>query len=279
MEEKTVRSRPPRILKTRDYLAYRSDKFFDGLPPYKNTKSLQSHHSTSSLLLLSLIPTFQDFLVYVNVQTTQQDSYSNKCRTMAGVGRRTHYRKHLTDSVLNDFPVPTETERIAKVVATRGGNHFEILLASSSGQQDDLSLDERKSVLAMLPTKFRKLVWLKRNDFVIVDTGEIDDDTEDNTDADAVAAAAAITGIRYIISHILYKDQVRNLQVKGLWPVNDSEFGEQGMEEDEDAAADYTAEDGIVYDTGMQEDDDIFLNTNRTGPAPVPDSSDSEDDG
>jgi probable RNA-binding protein EIF1AD len=193
---------------------------------------------------------------------------------MAGVGRRTHYRKHLTDSVLNDFPVPMETERIAKVVATRGGNHFEILLA-----RNDPS-DERKSVLAMLPTKFRKLVWLKRNDFVIVDTGEVDD-TEDNTDADAdsVAAAAAVTGIRYIISHILYKDQVRNIQVKGLWPVNDSEFGEQGMEEEEDAAADRTAEDGIVYDTGMQEDDYISVNNNRTGPAPAPDSSDSEDDG
>jgi probable RNA-binding protein EIF1AD len=193
---------------------------------------------------------------------------------MAGVGRRTHYRKHLTDSVLNDFPVPMETERIAKVVATRGGNHFEILLASNDPS------DERKSVLAMLPTKFRKLVWLKRNDFVIVDTGEVDD-TEDNTDADAdsVAAAAAVTGIRYIISHILYKDQVRNIQVKGLWPVNDSEFGEQGIEEDEDAVADRTAEDGIVYDTGMQEDDYISVNNNRTGPAPVPDSSDSEDDG
>jgi probable RNA-binding protein EIF1AD len=191
---------------------------------------------------------------------------------MAGVGRRTHYRKHLTDSVLNDFPVPTETERIAKVVATRGGNHFEILLASNDPS------DERKSVLAMLPTKFRKLVWLKRNDFVIVDTGEVDD-TEDNTDAESVAAAAAITGIRYIISHILYKDQVRNIQVKGLWPVNDAEFGEQGMEDDEGDAADHAAEDGIVYDTGMQEDDYLMVNNNRTGSAPVPDSSDSEDDG
>jgi probable RNA-binding protein EIF1AD len=200
---------------------------------------------------------------------------------MAGVGRRTHYRKHLTDSVLNDFPVPMETERVAKVVATRGGNHFEILLASNDPS------DGRKSVLAMLPTKFRKLVWLKRNDFVIVDTGEVDDVTEDNTgnDADAdsvaasVAAAAAVTGIRYIISHILYKDQVRNLQVKGLWPVNDLEFGEQGMEEDEDAAADRTAEDGIVYDTGMEEDEYISVNNNRKGPAQAPDSSDSEDDG
>jgi probable RNA-binding protein EIF1AD len=199
---------------------------------------------------------------------------------MAGVGRRTHYRKHLTDSVLNDLPVPKETERIAKVVATRGGNHFEILLASNSLQEDDPS-NERKSVLAMMPRKFRKLVWLRRNDFIIVDTGDVDD-TEDSTDAEAVAAAAAVTGIRYIISHILYKDQVKNLQVKGLWPANDSEFGdidgiaEQGMRDDEED--DQTAGDGIVYDTGMREEDYVSVNTNRRGPALMPDSSDSEDD-
>jgi probable RNA-binding protein EIF1AD len=177
--------------------------------------------------------------------------------------------------------VPTENERIAKVVATRGGNHFEILLASSD-EKEALS-DERKSVLAMLPTKFRKLVWLKRNDFVIVYTGE-EDDAQDDDDA---AAAAAVTGIRYIISHILYKEQVKNLQVKGLWPVNDLEFGdgsvdgiaELGLEgsEGEDAADD-APDDGIVYDTGMQEDDDMFVNTNRPGQTHMPDSSDSEDD-
>ncbi len=68
------------------------------------------------------------------------------------------------------------------------------------------------------------------------------------------------------------------MQVKGLWPVNDAEFGEQGMEEYEGDAADHAAEDA-VYDTGMQEDDYLMVNNNRTGPAPVPDSSDNEDDG
>ena len=66
---------------------------------------------------------------------------------MAGLGRRTHYRKHLTDSVLFDKPEPQENERIAKVVATRGSNQFDVLVASS-----------KNSVLAILPTKFNKLV-------------------------------------------------------------------------------------------------------------------------
>ena len=80
---------------------------------------------------------------------------------MAGLGRRTHYRKHLTDSVLYDLPEPKEDERIAKVVATRGGNQFDIILASTEGGGNN------PSGLAILPTKFHKLVWVKRNDYVI----------------------------------------------------------------------------------------------------------------
>ena len=92
---------------------------------------------------------------------------------MAGLGRRTHYRKHLTDKVLYDLPEPKSYERIAKVVATRGGNQFDIILAGTAST----------NVLAILPTKFHKLVWVKRNDYVIVETG-FDDNDEVNNDED-----------------------------------------------------------------------------------------------
>ena len=41
---------------------------------------------------------------------------------MAGSGRRSHYRKHLTDAVLHDLPEPDETigQRIARIVGSRG---------------------------------------------------------------------------------------------------------------------------------------------------------------
>ena len=52
---------------------------------------------------------------------------------MAGLGRRTHYRKHLTDSIIHDFPEPGDNECIAKVVATRGSNQFDIILPLTSG--------------------------------------------------------------------------------------------------------------------------------------------------
>jgi len=86
---------------------------------------------------------------------------------MAGLGRRTHYRKHLTDSIIYDYPEPGDNERIAKVVATRGGNQFDILLPIDA---KDADAQQPQGQLAILPTKFNKLVWVKRNDFVIVET-------------------------------------------------------------------------------------------------------------
>ena len=178
---------------------------------------------------------------------------------MAGLGRRSHYRKHITDSVLNTCPEPGEGERIAKVVGTRGSNQFEIVLSDTKstcrgnvtitdgntnsgskkarqpwGQQPQpqpqyhpphqpsIVSSARTSKLAILPTKYRKLVWLKRNDFVIVRCGQDDDEDapssenekEGNTmdhqvpsgveekvdEAASRGTAAVISGIRYEIS-------------------------------------------------------------------------------
>jgi probable RNA-binding protein EIF1AD len=197
---------------------------------------------------------------------------------MAGLGRRTHYRKHLTDAVLNDLPEPKDHERIAKVVATRGGNQFDILLSTTALDED------RTPQLALLPTKFHKLVWVKRGDYVIVQTGGKADGEQDDDDE---------KGIRFIISHILYKDQVKHLQIKGLWPEKDPEFNrdvvrggaedgeaEGDAEEDDDASQDEGG-DGIVYSTGYEDDDenddDLFVNTNRIAKLKVQDSDSEED--
>jgi len=189
---------------------------------------------------------------------------------MAGLGRRSHYRKHLTDAVLHDFPEPQENECIAKVVATRGGNQFDVLVVGNATPQ-----------LAILPSKFHKLIWVKRGDYCIVQTGEnVQEDT--------------FGGVRFIITHILYKDQIKHLKAKNMWP-NDAEFetieggkaqvgrtrseeeakwtsGEEDEEEEQD--------DGIVYDTGI--DEEFFVNTNRVNAMQIQDSSESDssdDDG
>ncbi len=184
---------------------------------------------------------------------------------MAGLGRRTHYRKHLTDAVLHDFPEPQQDECIAKVVATRGSNQFDVLVAGNTS-----------STLAILPSKFNKLIWVKRGDFCIVKTG--DDDDSDDEDVSG--------GVRYLITHILYKEQIKHLKAKNLWP-NDEQFetgegGEslasrarsekeaKGTSGDEDEEHD----DGIVYDTGV--DDEFFVNANRVNVMQIQDSSESD---
>lgn len=193
---------------------------------------------------------------------------------MSGLGRRTHYRKHLTDKVLHEFPVPAEDESIAKVVATRGGNQFDIVLPGQSNEQQ----------LAILPTKFRKLVWLKRNDFVIVQTAKKEDVGEAEPNQDS-GKSTETGSIRFMITHILYKDQVKHLKSEGLWPVDDPGFN--------DAAGDHepmqeilASDDGIVYEPDIDSSDDevdrdLFVNTNRIATLAVEDSSsesEEEDD-
>jgi len=248
---------------------------------------------------------------------------------MAGLGRRSHYRKHLTDAVLNDLPEPDETlgQRIARVVGTRGGNMFDIVVAPLSAsrkessrkeQQTDTEENENKIILdlppsldgansrtqqlAFLPTKFRKLVWIKRNDFVIVQCGE-----EESTEQQSDQKDAGGSGFRYVITHILYKDQVKHIKSKGLWPddpyfVDDdpaagsehnkkdqSNIGNVDDENDVDGGVDcndnedndsddegaHEDDDGIVFDDPL--DDDYMINTNRVARLTVDDSSSDED--
>jgi len=221
---------------------------------------------------------------------------------MAGLGRRTHYRKHLTDSVLYDLPEPKEDERIAKVTATRGGNQFDIILAAPSNSNTD-----NPKGLAILPTKFHKLVWVKRNDYVIVQTGidqnqdggdgNDDDEKEGGGNEDQAAKTVETSsgddpnesGIRFIITHILYKDQVKHLVSKGLWPTHDLEFSDSANDgsaidtnNSNDDGIVYNADendyddDGIVYnDYDMENDDDLFVNTNRIARLEIQDSDES----
>jgi probable RNA-binding protein EIF1AD len=206
---------------------------------------------------------------------------------MAGLGRRTHYRKHLTDSVLHDLPEPNPPQsRIGKIIATRGSNQFDVLLANSDRQRE----------LAILPTKFRKLVWLKRNDYVIVETAE--EETNDGANKNETAQGSSSGGIRCMISHILYQDQIKHLISKGLWPQGDNEFVVDDRKLNE-AKQPEESSDGIVYDDaylpkgdgsdkyGSENDeydvspsDDplLFVNTNRLARLTVQDSSSSSDE-
>jgi probable RNA-binding protein EIF1AD len=244
---------------------------------------------------------------------------------MAGLGRRSHYRKHLTDAVLHDLPEPDESlgQRIARVVGTRGGNMFDVVVASpsassnsadgssstSTADKDDASISIiRTPQLAFLPTKFRKLVWIKRNDFVIVECGDEVEDKDDsnsssnndnNNGQDTKKDGAGTTGFRYVISHILYKDQVKHIKSKGLWPIDsffdddlvekgqsknkkpqDGEKDKQQQQVDNDVESNdepYEDDGGIVFDDPFLSDE-LMVNTNRITAMRVEDSSSDESD-
>lgn len=224
---------------------------------------------------------------------------------MAGLGRRTHYRKHLTDEVMFGTPEPQINDKIAKIVSTRGSNQFDVLLADS--KQCD-------PVLAILPTKFRKLVWLKRNDFVIVQTASDVHNEEEMQSHESTDVGAALVddseqksqmknsfesdkkGIRFMISHILYKDQIIHLKSKNMWPTNDDEFNVTTKEiqtppENFEQNPPETGDDAKVNLSTIIDNDDqpnneyfndndplLFVNTNRVAKLVIEDSDSSADE-
>lgn len=67
-------------------------------------------------------------------------------------------RKHVMNEALQDyFTPPTETQDIVRVTASRGNNLHEVETVDSA------------TYLVSMPSKFRKNIWVKRGDFVIVE--------------------------------------------------------------------------------------------------------------
>ncbi len=58
-----------------------------------------------------------------------------------------------------------------------------------------------KTSLVSMPVKYRKVVWIKRGDYVIVDP---------------IAEGDKVTGE---IAHVLYANQIKHLKKCGLWSV------------------------------------------------------------
>lgn len=160
-------------------------------------------------------------------------------------------RKHVVKEVLGDLVTPTENQQIVKVIGSRGNNLHEIITAQGD------------TFLVSMPTKFRKNIWIKRGDYVIVDPIE---------EGEKVKAE---------ICSILYKDHIQYLQKQQLWP--------EGFCDEPPPAQDKTrkesekkdqAEDGDEEEFSESEDDesDLFVNTNHCNYQYSESEEDSEDD-
>ncbi|XP_026498308.2 probable RNA-binding protein EIF1AD [Vanessa tameamea] len=140
-------------------------------------------------------------------------------------------RKHVMNEALwDDYELPKENQSIVKVLKSRGNNLHEV--TTPTGEE----------YLVSMPTKFRKNIWVKRGDYILV---------EPITEGDKVKAE---------IVKIMNKDSIKYYKENNLWPKEFDDSRKQDVELNED---------------------DLFVNTNRvqmTQYHSETDSSDSSDD-
>jgi len=148
-------------------------------------------------------------------------------------------RKHVTRDVVQNFTLPQDDESIVQVVAGRGNNLHEV--KTQTGE----------TFLVSMPTKFRKNVWIKRGDFVVVKPIE---------EGDKVKAE---------ILTILYKEQIKYIKAENQWP----EGFESKIEEQEEGVEE-VKEKGSDEEEDSEDDSDLFQNTNR----PIYSESESSDE-
>ena len=130
---------------------------------------------------------------------------------MSGSKRKSQYRKSVTTNYLHTNIALNEGDYIAKIICSRGANLFEIEVS-----------ENEKNGLGLLPNKFRNLIWIKRNDFVIVTTTTSDaDNTEVLSDpsAKAVGSDQQSSLKRFEIKEILNAEHIKHLRSSNQWPI------------------------------------------------------------
>lgn len=174
---------------------------------------------------------------------------------MSKVNKRKHVMKEME---LNDFEPPMENQQIVRVVGSRGNNLHEvespepIVQATSGAAADDDNDDDNKeptatdTFLVTMPNKFRRNIWIKRGDFVIIES---------------ITEGKKVKGE---IVRILLPHTVHEFKKLGIWP---EKFNKK--EVPEPAKDDTNSED--------DSDDELFKNPNRP-PAVQSNESDSDDE-
>eukprot|EP01115_Flamella_aegyptia_P009860 TRINITY_DN42644_c1_g1_i1.p1 TRINITY_DN42644_c1_g1~~TRINITY_DN42644_c1_g1_i1.p1 ORF type:complete len:163 (-),score=47.54 TRINITY_DN42644_c1_g1_i1:24-512(-) len=152
-----------------------------------------------------------------------------------------HSRKHVKVTVLQDTPEIQEDEKIAKVVELRGANICEVVFANG------------EHTLCQIPTKFRKLIWIKTGNFIIVREPKNIPNVK----------------IRVMVQHVLFPDHIKNLRAQGKWP---AEFEAEVAQTETKKPV----EEPKKSNAGDSEDDsDLFYNPNHRL---VTDSDDEDED-
>ena len=112
---------------------------------------------------------------------------------MSGAKRKGGFRKGVTENYLAATPLPEDGEIIVQVLGSRGANLFEVAL------NDEEVAKKSSDHLALLPSKYRNVIWVKKKDFLIVEGG-----TEEDQE--------------YMVKHILNKEQIKHIKKSNKWP-------------------------------------------------------------
>ncbi|KAH8353632.1 hypothetical protein KR084_012336 [Drosophila pseudotakahashii] len=151
-------------------------------------------------------------------------------RSHPSISRRKHLMKEMME---DDYALPTENQQIARVLSSRGNNLHEVETAKVE-----------ENFLVSMPNKFRKSMWVKRGDFLLIEPIE---------EGDKVKAE---------ICKILTPEHVKEYTKAGIWP---ERFTKKPAQEE-----------SFSQNQGDSDfEDDLLPNTNR----PVnQESSDEEED-
>ncbi|CAH0719272.1 unnamed protein product, partial [Brenthis ino] len=114
-------------------------------------------------------------------------------------------RKHvMNETFWDDYELPKENQSIVKVLKSRGNNLHEI--TTPSGEE----------YLVSMPVKFRKNIWVKRGDYILV---------EPITEGDKVKAE---------IVKIMNKDSIKYYKENNVWPKEFDDSKKEQTEQDDD---------------------------------------------
>lgn len=160
---------------------------------------------------------------------------------MSKVTKRKHVMKEMQT---DDFDPPASNQQIVRILSSRGNNLHEV-----EGSDND------EKFLVSMPTKFRKNVWVKRGDFIIVEPIE---------EGDKVKAE---------IIRILTPQHIKEFTKDGIWPpkfvTNNDRNGHKERKGDNESGESST-------NCSDNDDDDLFKNTNRNQQMIESSSSESE---
>eukprot|EP00040_Diaphanoeca_grandis_P016630 m.86103 g.86103 ORF g.86103 m.86103 type:complete len:279 (+) comp25927_c1_seq3:384-1220(+) len=131
-------------------------------------------------------------------------------------------RKFIRQQVATSWPTPTATQSIARVLGPRGRNLHAIQCVNG---------DE---ILCSMPQRFRRNVWMKRGDYIIIEPIE---------EGDKVQAE---------LTCVLLKDQIRYLKQISKWP---AEF-EHDVNLDKEIASKCNDDDGPSDNDDKYDGDD-----------------------